>query len=276
MKQQIISLLERAKENGTTIGDVLAEARGIPEGWLPIETAPKNGAEIWAYNGEQVRMKWIEGECYALWIWADDLLSDADPNPEQPTHWQPLPAAPGVPPASAQDDAKDELQGQPLKLVHLAAAARGAVRFITGRKLPDGIESCELYAMPDYGRAPAELYTAPNADDAPPRFTISASDRFELTGAVGLLRGYGCAGAADALQRTLDAEMASFSVQGEEAAGDARDAERYRWLTEDHADPGVRKHRNDILRRMSVMSHSAASADIDAAIAAQQGEGGGV
>ncbi|KDD10058.1 hypothetical protein [Bordetella bronchiseptica] len=68
----------------------------------------------------------------------------------------------------------------------------------------------------------------PNADDAPPRFTISASDRFELTGAVGLLRGYGCAGAADALQRVLDAEMASFSVQGEEAAGDARDAARYR------------------------------------------------
>ncbi|KAB1444950.1 hypothetical protein [Bordetella bronchiseptica] len=65
---------------------------------------------------------------------------------------------------------------------------------------------------------------APNADDAPPRFTISASDRFELTGAVGLLRGYGCAGAADALQRVLDAEMDSFSVQGEDAASDARDA----------------------------------------------------
>ncbi|SPU49878.1 hypothetical protein [Bordetella trematum] len=29
MKQQIISLLERAKENGTTIGDVLAEVRGM-------------------------------------------------------------------------------------------------------------------------------------------------------------------------------------------------------------------------------------------------------
>ncbi|WP_050556321.1 hypothetical protein [Bordetella bronchiseptica] len=57
-------------------------------------------------------------------------------------------------------------------------------------------------------------------------FTISASDRFELTGAVGLLRGYGCAGAADALQRVLDAEMASFSVQGEDAAGDAQELKR--------------------------------------------------
>ncbi|KDD44874.1 hypothetical protein L532_2291 [Bordetella bronchiseptica OSU095] len=59
-----------------------------------------------------------------------------------------------------------------------------------------------------------------------PQFTISASDRFELTGTVGLLRGYGCAGAADALQRVLDAEMASFSVQGEEAAGDAQELKR--------------------------------------------------
>ncbi|WP_336235708.1 hypothetical protein [Achromobacter dolens] len=65
-------------------------------GWLPIESAPKDGTEIWAYNGEQARMRWVEGECYALWIWADDLLADADPSPEQPTYWQPVPAAPGV------------------------------------------------------------------------------------------------------------------------------------------------------------------------------------
>ncbi len=65
-------------------------------GWLPIESAPKDGTEIWAYNGEQARMRWVEGECYALWIWADDLLADADPSPEQPTYWQTVPAAPGV------------------------------------------------------------------------------------------------------------------------------------------------------------------------------------
>ena len=62
--------------------------------WKPIESAPKDGTEIWAYNGEQARMGWIEGQGYALWVWADPLLSDADPNPEQPTHWMPLPAAP--------------------------------------------------------------------------------------------------------------------------------------------------------------------------------------
>ncbi|WP_141218017.1 hypothetical protein [Bordetella genomosp. 6] len=131
-----------------------------------------------------------------------------------------IPAAPGSPASAAPGDASG-----PIKLVHLAVAEEGGLRFITGRKLPDGIESCELYAMPDYGRAPAELFLAPAAVDTPPRFTISASDRFELTGAVGLLRGYDCAGAADALQRVLDAESASFSVQGED---DARDAGRYR------------------------------------------------
>ncbi|KDB85232.1 DUF551 domain-containing protein [Bordetella bronchiseptica] len=66
----------------------------VRSAWMLIDSAPKDGTEIWAYNGEQARMRWIEGECYALWIWADELLSDADPNPDQPTHWQPLPAAP--------------------------------------------------------------------------------------------------------------------------------------------------------------------------------------
>lgn len=96
MKQQIISLLERAKENGTTIGDVLAEVRGFPDGWQSIETAPKDGAEIWGFNGEQARMLWSEGEHWALWVWADSSLADIDPSPDQPTHWMPIPAAPGA------------------------------------------------------------------------------------------------------------------------------------------------------------------------------------
>lgn len=66
--------------------------------WQPIETAPKDGTEIWAYNGEQARMYWAEGHGenfdYALWVWSDDLLSDVDPSPDQPTYWMPLPAPP--------------------------------------------------------------------------------------------------------------------------------------------------------------------------------------
>lgn len=61
--------------------------------WQPIGTAPKD-REIWAFNGEQARMIWMEGEGYALWAWADETLGDIDPYPEQPTHWMPLPADP--------------------------------------------------------------------------------------------------------------------------------------------------------------------------------------
>jgi hypothetical protein len=62
--------------------------------WQDIETAPKDGTEIWAYAGEQARMKWIEGSGYALWVWADEALSEIDPDPIQPTHWMPLPEPP--------------------------------------------------------------------------------------------------------------------------------------------------------------------------------------
>lgn len=62
--------------------------------WKPISSAPRDGTEIWAYNGEQGVMRWIEGDGWALWIWADDLLSEVDPDPRQPTHWMPLPEPP--------------------------------------------------------------------------------------------------------------------------------------------------------------------------------------
>jgi len=66
--------------------------------WQPIETAPKDGTEIWAYNGEQVRMHWItwehEGESGGMWQYADEILSDVAPDCWQPTHWMPLPEPP--------------------------------------------------------------------------------------------------------------------------------------------------------------------------------------
>lgn len=70
-----------------------AALRAAPE-WQPIETAPKDGTSVWAFNGEQAPMCYIAGEGYALWIWADQVLSDVDPSPEQPTHWMPLPSPP--------------------------------------------------------------------------------------------------------------------------------------------------------------------------------------
>lgn len=64
--------------------------------WQDIGTAPKDGTEVWAFNGEQARMKWIEGDGYALWIYDDEVIADVDPNPEQPTHWMPLPPPPST------------------------------------------------------------------------------------------------------------------------------------------------------------------------------------
>ena len=64
--------------------------------WLPIETAPKDGTEVWCFNAEHCVMRWISGEGYALWVYVDPLCSDADPEPEQPSHWMPLPEAPAM------------------------------------------------------------------------------------------------------------------------------------------------------------------------------------
>ncbi|MFG8343408.1 hypothetical protein ACEOPV_05475, partial [Pseudomonas aeruginosa] len=52
-----------------------------------------------------------------------------------------------------------ELEKQePIQLQHMAVAEDGELRWMTGRK----IDNCELYAMPDFGRAP-KLYAAPIA-----------------------------------------------------------------------------------------------------------------
>lgn len=70
-----------------------AALRAAPE-WQPIETAPRDGAPVWAFNGEQAPMLYIAGEGHALWIWADQVLADVDPSPEQPKYWKPLPSPP--------------------------------------------------------------------------------------------------------------------------------------------------------------------------------------
>ncbi|HSC06121.1 MAG TPA: hypothetical protein VLD59_04785 [Steroidobacteraceae bacterium] len=49
---------------------------------------------------------------------------------------------------------------------------------------------------------------------------------------------------------------------------DEHDAERFRWLTEDHADPEARAKCRELLGRMGAMSYSAACTDIDSAMAA--------
>ena len=53
---------------------------------------------------------------------------------------------------------------QPVALDHIACIEGGELRYMTGRKAP--AHDCELYAMPDGGRAP-KLYAAPAAQAAP-------------------------------------------------------------------------------------------------------------
>lgn len=64
------------------------------DGWLPIETAPKDGTWVMLYVRWQDKRdiigcgQWtLDGEGRRVWFW---------PWSNQPTHWQPLPAPPGA------------------------------------------------------------------------------------------------------------------------------------------------------------------------------------
>lgn len=61
-------------------------------------------------------------------------------------------------------DAADQ---KPIQLQHLAVADEDGLRWMSGRKRPDGVDHIELYAMPGYGRAPV-LYAAPPAAQPSP------------------------------------------------------------------------------------------------------------
>lgn len=64
----------------------------------------------------------------------------------------------------------------------------------------------------------------------------------------------------------LEQQLCNFQEEIDSLRGDAR---RYRWLCDDHSSVRTRVRRKELLSRMSVMSYSAMSADIDAAIAQQ-------
>jgi hypothetical protein len=69
--------------------------------WQPIETAPKDGTQIFAINnrGNRAALRWMVGlNGKEGWI---VMFSDANPHPfwngacgSVPTHWMPLPELP--------------------------------------------------------------------------------------------------------------------------------------------------------------------------------------
>lgn len=68
------------------------------QGWQPIETAPKDGAWIWAFwpvttfEDQQTPTRWVESSLKDGPYW-QDAADHIDWT--QPTHWMPLPPAPG-------------------------------------------------------------------------------------------------------------------------------------------------------------------------------------
>ncbi|KDD42631.1 hypothetical protein [Bordetella bronchiseptica] len=214
-----------------------ADAYYIPDGEVRVECAPDpRGIGIGA---------WVGSRC---------IYSGVHEIPAKTRDWAAINAA-----------IDEYLDGYELRLDEGCHTPTEFERFLIDDAVAGLFEDSEILALLSDAPPPA-------AGDTPPRFTISASDRFELTGAVGLLRGYDCAGAADALQRVLDAESASFSVQGED---DARDARRYRWLCDKFGITKLPCAIERIIEGSYVADGKAAiDAAIDAAIAAQQGKGG--
>lgn len=79
-----------------------------PVAWRPIETAPKDGTGVLVYLPDfcRVREAWFCEET-GLWPADDPYDEDGEPcNVGLPTHWMPLPAAPGsAPPTPAASPA---------------------------------------------------------------------------------------------------------------------------------------------------------------------------
>jgi len=78
----------------------------LPAGWKPISSAPKDGTPVLAFWTGGTEAATVYGRSYGITMfkrgeWVN--VDNCDDTYSEPTHWMPLPAAPGAPPATTQD-----------------------------------------------------------------------------------------------------------------------------------------------------------------------------
>ena len=71
-----------------SITEAITKAKTQPK-WLPIDSAPKDGIDIWLYDRQWSPDPQIGYWCYRLGSWLSDSGSKLNP-----TRWQPLPEPP--------------------------------------------------------------------------------------------------------------------------------------------------------------------------------------
>ena len=88
----------KAGIKASRLRDYILEKLNVPdESWQPIDTAPKDGTDIWLGNKNNIRVGfWAGGKSYECrgtvdGGWRDNGVSDLH---FTPTHWKPVPNTP--------------------------------------------------------------------------------------------------------------------------------------------------------------------------------------
>ena len=87
----IVALVNWFRDNQAALN-----ARAGGDGWLPIESAPKDGRGVFAFWGTNTR---VDEQSYGVAVFVGGDWCNADNTNDiygEPTHWQPLPTPPAA------------------------------------------------------------------------------------------------------------------------------------------------------------------------------------